>query len=256
MSEGFVWFDYVTSDVAKAQTYFCALFGWTTIEASQGGYTMIANRGRPIGGYQDAAKLHGAHMQGAHAHWISFLQIANMSESVAKLTASGGTVEKPPFVVGEQGTEALVRDPLGGGFALWEPAKGMAATGDYAGVEGAWVWNELYTQDPDASLAFYQAIGGFTHSTMKTPGGQPGPARYDILEANGKGRAGIMKLPNLPQMWMPYVQVADVDAIVAKAKELGATSPMPAETVPGVGRIAALMDPFGGAIGVLHPMPA
>ena len=249
----FVWFDYVCSDLAKAQAFFGALFGWTTIEASQGGYTMIANRGRPIGGYQNTAALHGAHMQHAHAHWIAFLQIERMHDTIAQLTARGGTVEKPPFAVGQMGTEALVRDPLGGGFALWEPAPGMAATGDYANVDGAWVWTELYTQDPDTALAFYEPIGGFTHSTMQTPAGQPGPVRYEILESSGKGRAGIMKLPNVPQMWMPYVQVADVDATVAKAKELGASSPMPAETVPGVGRIAAVMDPFGGAVGLLRP---
>jgi predicted enzyme related to lactoylglutathione lyase len=247
MSSGFVWFEYVTSDLPAAVSYFQDLLGWTRIDSPRGGYPMMANNGRPIGGYVAPPPA------GPPAHWCPLLQIDGMAAHVDKLQSLGGSVIKPPFPVGDMGTECYVADPLGGVFALWDPKPDQRGPADYACVDGGWIWCELYTQDPDASLAFYTQLVGFTSSTMKTPDGQPGPRRYDILEEDGKGRAGIMKLPNLPQLWMPYVQVADVDATLAKGVSLGATNPFPAETVPGVGRLAALLDPRQSALGLLDP---
>ena len=242
-STGFVWFEKVTPDMKRAQGFFGELFGWTVREES--GYAMIANRGKPIGGYQP----------GVPPRWLPFLQIANLREAVAKVKSLGGTVDKQPFAVRDMGTEAVVTDPLGGVLALWQPAPGKEASGDYDGVDGSWVWSELYTEDVDRSLAFYEAIGGFTHRTMPMPAGQPGPTRYEVLESNGKGRAGITEFPELPQMWLPYVQVADTDATVAKVKRLGGVDPMLPETIAGVGRLAVVKDPSGVGLGLLHPQP-
>lgn len=247
MSVGFVWFEYVTSDLSAAQGYFHDLLGWTTIESPRGGYPMMANAGRPIGGYVAPPPV------GPPAHWCPFLQIEDIAAHVAKLQALGGKVIEPPFAVGDMGMQAYVADPLGGVFALWDPKPEQRGPADYAGTTNGWIWCELYTQDPDASLAFYTALAGFTVQTMRTPAGQPGPARYDILESAGKGRAGIMKLANVPHVWMPYVMVADVDQAIAKGVALGAQNPFPAETVPGVGRISALIDPRQSALGLLDP---
>ena len=64
-----------------------------------------------------------------------------------------------------------------------------------------------------------------------------------------------MKMPGMPQNWMPYVQVASTDATVARATQLGATIKMPGETVPGVGRLAVFLDPLGAPLGILQPDP-
>ena len=37
-----------------------------------------------------------------------------------------------------------------GVFALWQPAKAEAA--EYRGTAGTWCWNELYTDQPEASV--------------------------------------------------------------------------------------------------------
>jgi predicted enzyme related to lactoylglutathione lyase len=141
------------------------------------------------------------------------------------------------------------RAHLGGAFALWQPSKPEAS--EYKGVAGTFCWNELMTEDVDRSLAFYQAIGGFTDAPMDMgPGGT-----YHVLESAGKGRAGVMKapMPGIPQAWMPYVHVASADDTVARAKRLGADVKMPCSDVPGVGRLAVFTDPLGCAIGILQP---
>ena len=248
----FVWFEHVSNDANKARAFFGELFHWTTQAAPmpQGTYTMIALGNDPIGGY--LAPPAGAP---PYAHWLPHLQVASAQETANKVRAHGGKIVKGPFPMGDFGTAAIVLDPLGGAFALWQPAKPEDGGGDYKGVDGSWIWNELTTEDPGKSVAFYQAIGGFEVETMKHEGPGPGPDRYEILKSDGKGRGGIMKMHGVPQMWMPYVQVANTDETVAKAERLGATVKMPAETMPNVGRLAVLIDPLGAPLGILQPSP-
>ena len=249
----FVWFEYVSREEKKAQAFFGELFHWKTKEVPmpQGTYTMIELGNDTIGGYlkppADAPQ---------HAHWLPHLQVASAQEIANKVKSLGGKIAREPFAVGDFGTMAVVLDPLGGVFALWQPAKPENAGGDYKGVDGSWIWNELTTEDPDKSVAFYKAIGGFEVETMKKEGSGPGPNRYEILTSDGKGRGGIMKMQGVPQMWMPYVKVANPDATVDRAKRLGATVKMPAETIPNVGRLAVLVDPLGAPLGILQPSPA
>jgi hypothetical protein len=247
----FVWFEYLSGDAAKAQGFFGELFNWGThdVPMPQGKYQMIALGGdskQTIGGYLPTPK--GAP---PHAHWLAHLQVADAAATVAQVRAHGGTVPAEPWKLGEVGTMAVVKDPLGGVFALWQPSQ-VIGTGDYKGVAGAFCWNELYTEQPDQSAAFYAAIGGFEHGKMEMG---PDMGTYHLLSSEGKSRAGMMKppMPGIPQHWMPYVQVADVDATIAKAKKLGADIKLAAASAPGVGKFGVLLDPQGASLGVLQP---
>lgn len=247
----FVWFEYVSRDAQRAQGFYGELFHWSTqrVPMPGGEYTMIAlaqgEHRETIGGYLPTPP-------GApdHGHWLAHLQVADAAASADAVVLHGGKIAKAPFKVGEMGTMAVVLDPLGGVFALWQPAQVMG-TGDFRDVPGAWCWNELYTEDPARSVAFYAAIGGFTPSSMDMgPGGT-----YHLLEHEGKARAGVMKspMPGIPQIWTPYIQVADTDATLARAKQLGADVKVPPNSAPGVGRFAIFVDPMGAAIGILQP---
>ena len=173
----FVWFDYVSKDEKKAQAFFGELFNWKpkVMPMGQGSYTMIEVGSDTIGGY-----MHTPPGAPDHAHWLSYLGVADVKESAAKVKASGGTIGKEPYKVGEVGTMAVVFDPFHGVFALWQPNQAQDS-GDYKGTAGSFIWNELYTEDPDRSVAFYKAVGGFESETMTMGGGGPGPDRYEIL---------------------------------------------------------------------------
>ena len=53
---------------------------------------------------------------------------------------------------------------------------------------------------------------------------------------------------------MSFLAVDDVDVRVAKAVKAGAKLVMPIFDVPGVGRIAMLMEPSGAGIGWMTPV--
>ena len=240
----FVWFEYVSQEAQKAQGFFGELFNWGTqaVPMPQGAYTMIASGGKTIGGY--LATPPGAP---PHAHWISHLQVTDAQTSAAQIKTLGGKVYKDPFKVGDFGTMAVVADPQGGMFALWQPARAEQQT---APVDGSFCWNELASPDPEASVAFYRAVGGFETDQMDM--GEMGA--YHLLKSDGQPRAGIMKkmMPEQPNAWLPYVQVASADATADRAKRLGANVVVPPTDIPNVGRFAILVDPQGAGIGVLQ----
>lgn len=242
----FVWFEYVSKEQGVASRFFGELFGWTTQEVPVGGdwgnYQMIASGERTIGGYSPPPP--GAPAQ---AHWLAHLGVANARETGAAIEKHGGKVLKQPMKVGDFGTLAIVSDPQGATFALWQPAKTDELP---APTTNTFCWNELASSDPAASVAFYTAIGGFTEKRVQMEQGE-----YHVLEAGGQPRAGIMAkmMPQQPHAWLAYVQVASADKTADKAAKLGATVLVPPTDIPNVGRFAIFADPQGAPLGVLQP---
>jgi uncharacterized protein len=75
-------------------------------------------------------------------------------------------------------------------------------------------------------------------------GGESVAGMFDISGQEFKG---------VPESWMPYIAVDDVDARVKKATKAGAKVMKPAFDVPGVGRIVMLLEPGGAGIGWMTP---
>ena len=233
----FCWFDY-TGDAKKAQGFFGEVFNWSTKAMPIGNgqtYTMIALGDETIGGYQP----------GQSPSWLAHLLVDDAKATAAKVKALGGAVHREPAPMGP-GTFAVVADPLGTTFALWQPGK--PEEGEFSNKVGAFRWNELMTTDATRSVAFWTGLG-FEDKAMDM-----GPmGTYHLLASAGKDRAGMMQTPGAPALWVPYVHVADTDGTCAKAKRLGSTIKMGPADVPNVGRIAVMADPQGATIGLLQP---
>jgi uncharacterized protein len=113
---------------------------------------------------------------------------------------------------------------------------------------GIFSWNELMTRDAAASAKFYTALFGWSREEMDMQG-----YTYSMFKSGDRAVCGMFMLPpeaeSMPGMWMPYVTVEDLEASVARAKELGATVHKDITTIP-VGRFAILADPQGAIIGL------
>jgi hypothetical protein len=68
-----------------------------------------------------------------------------------------------------------------------------------------------------------------------------------IFDISGPDYAGV------PEGWMPYIAVDDVDARSKTAIAAGATVMKPTFDVPNVGRIVILREPGGAGIGWMTP---
>lgn len=130
-----------------------------------------------------------------------------------------------------------------------KPAKKAAPESSGMAPLGTFHWTELQTSDPEAAKAFYTTIFGW----KTEPFGEG--MDYTVVMAGGKGFGGIMKspMPGAPPQWIAYLHVKDVDAIVAKVKELGGKVCTPPFEISGVGRLAILQDPQGAVFAVHAP---
>lgn len=119
--------------------------------------------------------------------------------------------------------------------------------------EGYPVWYELMVADPAAVAGFYRDAAGL--GWPDEGGAMPNGATYrSITRADGSAAGGLLGI-DMPATWVVYFQTADVDAAVEKATSLGAVVHMPANDVPGAGRIAMLADPQGAIFYLIRPQP-
>jgi predicted enzyme related to lactoylglutathione lyase len=121
---------------------------------------------------------------------------------------------------------------------------------------GTFHWNELNTRDVEKAKTFYEKTIGWTFEGMPMPNGT-----YWVAKAGDKMVGGVfdmnaMGLPKeIPEHWMSYLAVDDVDKRLELAKKAGATVLREPFDVPGTGRIAILKEPGGAAIGWMTPTP-
>ena len=236
------WFELGVDDPRRAQTFYGGLFGWEAAEDPRpeaGGYTMFTLRGKMV------AAASPPQEEGIPPHWTTYIASDDVDATAAKIRDAGGTVLMDPFDVFDAGRMAVLQDPTGAHFAVWQPGTSIGAT--LVNVPGALCLNQLNTSDPERAAAFYADILGWRIEQVGTE-----PAPYWGIW-NGEGlNGGMMALPpDAPAShWLLYFATDDIDATAARAGELGGRVLVPPVAVPG-GRIAVAMDPTGAMFGLL-----
>jgi predicted enzyme related to lactoylglutathione lyase len=122
-------------------------------------------------------------------------------------------------------------------------------------AHGNFHWNELLTSDVGRAKCFYGETIGWTYQPMPMPDG----ATYWVAMMDGKPVAGILptnrpEYKGVPEAWMSYLAVDDVDARVKKAVAAGAKLMKPIFDVADVGRLAILTEPGGAGVGWMTPV--
>jgi predicted enzyme related to lactoylglutathione lyase len=104
---------------------------------------------------------------------------------------------------------------------------------------------ELTTNDLKAAQKFYGKVFGWKLKDV------PGMS-YTMIDVGGGTGGGMQAkpMPEAPTGWMPYVQVDDVKASIAKATKAGATAMLPYQDIGDMGAIGVFADPTGAVIGV------
>jgi uncharacterized protein len=118
---------------------------------------------------------------------------------------------------------------------------------------GNFYWNELMTRDVDKAKKFYGASIGWTFDAMPMPNGT-----YWVAKMGDKAVGGIFPISGpefdgVPENWMSYLAVDDVDARLKKATAAGAKTMREPFDVPMVGRIAIIKEPGGAVVGWITP---
>ncbi len=245
----FSWVELATSDPAAAKSFYTALFGWTPADSPMGPgpedvYTRLQIGGKDVGALYKMMKEQAA--QGVPPHWLCYVTVANADETAAKAKSLGATILAEPFDVMEYGRMAMVQDPEGAVFAIWQAKQHTGI--QLVGEPGTACWCELSSRDAAKAGKFYSGLFGWQLKTSD-------PAYHEISRG-GVPIGGILPLgpemKGVPPHWGVYFQVADCDATVSKATKLGAKLCFGPHDIAGVGRFAAVQDPQGAAFSVIR----
>jgi hypothetical protein len=113
--------------------------------------------------------------------------------------------------------------------------------------DGVPSWVDLGTTDLPGARTFYGSLFGWD-----TPEGPPEAGGYTVATLRGKPVAGLgpQMNPQAPPSWLTYVNVDDLDAVVAKVAPAGGQVLAGPMDVMDVGRMAVIADPVFAVIGI------
>ena len=242
------WFELGTTDQAAAKQFYGQLFGWSINDSPMGPdqyYTMFEMDGASVGAaYSLAPKTLE---QGVVPQWGVYFATPDVDETASRVAGLGGTLVQPPFDVMEVGRMAIVKDPGDAIFSLWQPKQHRGA--GVWGRNNSVCWCELATWDTAQAREFYT---GLFHWRTK---GSANMASYIEFNVGGAELGGLLPMDDhwkgIPSHWGIYFLVADCDAAAARAKSLGGAVRYGPFDAPGVGRIAALVDPQGAVFSLI-----
>ena len=114
---------------------------------------------------------------------------------------------------------------------------------------GSICWHELYSKEIDKTKAFYTKVLGWSYEAW-------GDGSYSMIKAGDNYVGGVMDI-NKPEFggmhgaWGYCVDVANVDETAARVEKLGGKLINPPTDVPGIGRMAQLIEPSGSMFSVI-----
>jgi uncharacterized protein len=155
-----------------------------------------------------------------------------------------------PFDVYDIGRMAVLQDPTGAVFSMWQ-AKRHSGFG-IKGVPATFCVADLSTPDQDGASRFYEQLVGWRIEKED----EVSAHNYYHLFNHNEFIGGILptayRKPGVPPHWQIYVLVSDCDAVAAKAQNLGATLHMPPMTIDKIGRMAVMADPQGAVFAIFE----
>ena len=242
-----------TLNQAAAKDFYTKLFGWTVNDIPMGPsdvYTMFLLDGLETGAAYTMRPEDRD--QGVPPHWMLYVAVESADDVAARAAQLGGQVVAPPFDVFDAGRMAVIKDPTGAMFSIWEARKHIGSR--VGGVPGTLCWADLNTPDPQRATEFYSQLFGW-----KLEAAENDSSGYLHIRNGEHFIGGIppttQRKPDVPAHWLAYVLSSDCDATALTAKQTGAKFHLPPMTMEGVGRFAVVSDPQGAVFAIFQAMP-
>jgi uncharacterized protein len=249
----FCWFELATSDQDAAKAFYSNLFGWQAADMPMGPgevYTMFRLEGRDTSGGYTLKAEEKAH--GIPPHWGIYISVTDADAMAAKVAPAGGTVVAPPFDIFDVGRMAVIQDPTGAYFNLFQPNRHYGA--GINSVPGTFCWADLSTRDVEKARKFYSEVFGWEIAP-----GEHDTSGYLHIKNGDQFIGGMPPAehmpPGVPPHWMLYFYVTDVNASTAKVKELGGSVMVPPMSIEKVGNMSIVADPQGAGFALFTPLP-
>jgi predicted enzyme related to lactoylglutathione lyase len=256
------WIDTSQPDPEAALPFYRDLFGWVFEDVMPEGSDEKYFIARIRGG--DVAAV-GSIPEGAPpvATWNTYVWVEDADQTAARARDAWGRVAMEPFDVMDAGRMAVLTDPEGAVFLLWQAKshKGAKVVNEH----GTLNFNGLATRDPEAAKRFYGAVFGWR--TLELPAGvmwtlrgygdhleerRPGLRQQMAQMGAPEGFIDVVASLNpiaeddsgTPAHWSVTFAVDGVDSTVERARQLGGQVLSGPFDAPWT-RTAVIKDPQG-----------
>jgi uncharacterized protein len=231
----FSWTDLSTPDAEASKAFYGGLFDWEFEDnpIPEGGVYVMAK----LGGRSAAAMFESSER---HPAWASYVTVDDADAITERARELGANVISEPFDVMDVGRMAVLQDPPGAVFCVWQPGSSIGA--EVVNGPSALTLNQLNTTDPEAAQRFYTDLFGWRFEEM-----QGGPGPYYGIYRGDTVNGGMMQLPPgqpAPPHWLVYFGIDDIDAAAERITSSGGRLVVEKMDVPG-GQILVAQDPQG-----------
>jgi len=251
-NHNFVWYELMTTDMDAAARFYGDVLG---LRAKDSGltdrrYSILSAGESPVGGLMALPK----HIAdgGGRPNWMGYVGVGNVDDHAARLCKAGGAVHRTPEDIPGAGRFAVVADPQGANFALFQGPPGQQPPIVPMGTPGHVGWNELYAANWQEAFAFYSGLFGWTKDQAVDMGPM---GTYQLFAAGGPAIGGMMTKPKeFPRpAWLYYWNVDHIDAAAARAADKGGKVLNGPMQVPGGIWIVQCSDPQGAMFAMAAP---
>jgi predicted enzyme related to lactoylglutathione lyase len=265
------WVDTAQPEPDAAAEFYGGLFGWEfedSMPAGSPGSYLIAR----LHGGDVAAVASQPEEAPAHAVWNTYIWVDDADEAAAKAREAGGSVLSEPFDVMDAGRMALLADPEGAAFSVWQARQHRGA--QVVNEPGSLNFNVLNTRDPETAKRFYGAVFGWTTLdlgsgefwTLRAYGNYLEELTPGVRERTAElGAAGFEDVvaaittiasddAHTLAHWGVTFSTDDADATAAKAADLGGTVLVAPLDAP-YSRLTVLRDPQGATFSATAFVP-
>lgn len=247
------WVDTLQPDVAGALEFYGGLFGWQSAgpgplpDGSE--YHVLTHADQVVAAIGSLPERDAPPVA-----WTTYVRVEDVGAAAGRASAAGGRVLVDPVDVGPPGRLAVIEDPVGAVFAVWQAGAREGAA--LVNEPGAWAMSTLLTTEPERAQAFYGELFGWQFDTSfgegiwlcRLPGYVGGeerqPVPRDVVAVIVE-----VETPGGPA-WNVDFWIADADRAAQDAARLGGSVlEAPHEDVP-MFRRTVIADPAGAAFSV------
>jgi predicted enzyme related to lactoylglutathione lyase len=235
----FCWTDLATTDQSAAKDFYAGLLGWSYDDMPMDDRGGVYSMAQIDGG--NVAAIAPIQQPDHPPYWASYVNVDSADDAAARAQELGGNVMMGPFDVFESGRMAVIQDPQGAAFGVWQANQHIGA--QRVNEPGALVWNQVSTTDVEGAKKFYGDLFGWTFEPFQE-GSETEIFRNAGSDKTGGG-IGPLPQPGVPPNWGVSFGVEDLDAAAGKATETGGPMMVPPSDMGGIGRFLVAADPQG-----------
>jgi predicted enzyme related to lactoylglutathione lyase len=238
-----VWVDLVTTDPSAAVEFYSSVFGWQPHYFADENYIELSHDGRVV---SSVVRFEGDEATDGDARWLVSISVTDVDATLNSVLANGGEILEPATDLPDRGRYAVIGDSQGAVLML------LRATGgdpiDDSLELNEWAWAELWTDDPETAIHFYQAVIGY--NPLRVPDADGG--ERIVLGTDGKARALVVPLPwdDVEPNWIPYIPVADASTTMQRISDAGGAVLVQSGDNQDEAAVAIVMDPTGGVFAI------